>query len=54
MIKKRRAAQGSSLLCVSEKITPQEKACLASMRVCIAIIMGLNLGITRLEALIFM
>jgi hypothetical protein len=44
------------LFCVPKKITPQEKACLAVMRVCIFIIMDIiawELDITWLEALIF-
>ncbi|MES0360507.1 MAG: hypothetical protein ABUK20_06295, partial [Anaerolineales bacterium] len=36
-----------------KNFTPQEKACLAVHSVCIAIIIDMDLCITRLEALIF-
>jgi len=52
-LKKRRAALRSSSFLRIKNFTPQEKACLAVHCVCIAIIIDMELCITRLEALIF-
>lgn len=43
----------AALVCVMRKISPQEEVCLAVMRVCMAIIMDLCMGIAKLEALDF-